>query len=798
MLKKLLELIPKEHEKLYQEAAKQAEREGLLSTIIESIRNTLDVNEIRQNLVNVVGEKFKADKCFFWDYDNDKKEFIQQLKFDYVTSPEYKKPYTYGKETDEFLIETYKKQGYIFIPDFLDLVEDTGHLGVIGRHQINYHNMRTNCCFGLFDGEKFLGAFAVQYKNVTQISNEDIEFLKRIVNQASIALKQAELYLKTKKQNKREQIIREITETALIGFDLKEIQNKLVMKVVELFEPDKCFIRPFNNEIDAFTLVEEHAQYCSSPNLKKQYCFSEEVEELIKKEYKRGNAFIVPNFEEFFKKPEPFCYIAKRQIEHYGIRANYCFPIIAENKLIGAFVVQFEKTTHLEPEDINLLKTVVNQAAISLTQAEQHQKLQKQIKREVFLRKINEAISETLDSDRILNLVCQEMITFFDTDRVAIGQYNPNEESLKSIKVTEATVSQDIPCHKNATLSAKVNEYLSKNLLKKGEDLIINNLEDENIPKFYRDFHKQLGTKSILNVAIKKGEENWGIMALFYNRDFRTWTSDEIDLMHAISEQVFIAIRQAELFIQSQKASKAKSEFLSIMSHEIRTPLAGVSGFLQLLAETDLSDKQRKYIDYIKTSSESLLNIIGGVLDFSKIEAEKIEIEKNKFNLHTLVNDSILNARASGYKKGLDINAHINPNVPINVIGDSGKLRQVLNNLFNNSIKFTNAGRILLTVKSLTKENNNENIYFEVADTGIGISKENIKKVFQPFVQANNLKGRRYGGTGLGLTICERLVRLMGGNLAIESEVDKGTKTSFNIKFDSAFDIEKKLLCERV
>lgn len=770
MLKKLLELIPAEHEKLYQEAIKQAEREALLRTIIESIRKTLDINEIRQNLVNMVGEKFKADKCFFWDYDNDKKEFIQQIKFDYATSPEFKKPYTYGKETDDFLIETYKKQGYIYIPNFLDLADEPGPFGTIGRHQINYHGMRTNCCFGLFDGEKFLGAFAIQYKKVTPISNEDIELLKIIVNQTVIALKQAELYSKTKKQADREQIIREITETALTSLDSKEIQNKLVTKVAGLFKPDKCFIRPFNAEIDAFVDVEEHAEYCSSADLRKLYCFSKEIEELVKSEYKKGAAFIVPDFEEFFKKPEPFCSIAKRQIEHYGIKANYCFPILADNNLIGAFVVQFKEKTYLEPEDVNLLKTVVNQAAISLKQAEQHQQLQKQIKRETFLRSITEAISATLDLDKILSLVCQEMLNFFNADRVAIGKHESAEDYLKPIKVTEVIANKNIPHHKKATLSVKVNEYLSKHLLKKGKDLIISNMDDKSVPAFYRDFHKQLGTKSILNVAIKKGNENWGIMALFQNREYRNWTPEEIDLMHAIAEQVFIAIRQAELYARSQDAARLKSEFITNVSHEIRTPLNAILGFSQLLGNQDCSEeKHQKYLNNISLSASHLLKLVNSILDFSKIESGTMDLFSEPFDCKMTIEEVVSSIKSMAIQKNININTEL---TNIVLEADIIKFKQILFNLLSNAIKFTKQnGQV--TVRTLTKKNE---LIIEVEDNGIGIAKEDADKIFKYFRQIDSSHSRSQEGTGLGLALAKKLVELHNGKIGFASEKGEGSK----------------------
>lgn len=775
MLKKLLELIPKEQEKLYEEARKQAERETLLRTIIESIRKTLDIDEIRQNLVNVVGEKLKADKCFFWDYDNDKKEFVQQIKFDYVTSPEFKKPYTYGKETDEFLIETYRKQGYIYIPDFLELIDDPGHMGIIGKHQINYHGMRTNCCFGLFDGEKFLGAFAIQYREVTPISDEDIEFLKIIANQTTIALKQADLYLKTKKQAEREQIIQEITKEARASFDLREIQNKLVTKVAKLFKADKCFIRPFDNEIDAFVPVEDYAQYCSSPDLKKLYYFSDEIEELVKSEYKKGNAFVIPDFKEFFKKQEPFCSIAKRQIEHYGIQANYCFPIIAENKLIGAFVVQFKKKTYLEPEDVNLLKTVVNHAAIALKQAEQHQKLKKQMEREAFLRRINENISVTLDLDKIINLVCKEMLKFFNVDRVAIGKFESSEDYTKPISVSESKANKNIPPHKSVNISAKVNEYLVNCLLKNGGDLIINNMKDSNVPAFYSNYHKQLGTKSILNVAIRRGKECWGIMAIFQNREYRKWTLEEIDLMHAIAEQVFIAIRQAELYARSQDAARLKSEFITNVSHEIRTPLNAILGFSQLLGnKTCPKEKHQKYLNNISLSADQLLKLINSILDFSKIESGKMDLCAEKFDALNTIEDVILSIKSMAIQKSITIKTELTNVV---LYADVVKFKQILLNLLSNAIKFTNEqGQVIIRTKARKNE-----VIVEVEDNGIGIADEDTDKIFKYFRQLDSSHSRSQEGTGLGLALTKKLVELHNGEIGFESEKGKGSKFWFAI-----------------
>jgi len=306
-------------------------------------------------------------------------------------------------------------------------------------------------------------------------------------------------------------------------------------------------------------------------------------------------------------------------------------------------------------------------------------------------------------------------------------------------------------------------------------------------------------------VPIRTNAKVKGAVCIEHTGSFRYWHADEqqfgiviADLMALTMEQADRRAAEARLvetaqqlrlankqldntLIKAQVAAHAKSEFLATMSHEVRTPMNGIMGMLDLLRDSDLDERDQGYVNIAYRSATMLLDLLNNVLDFSKFEAGSLKLELTDFDPGQVIEDVVNLMRSLAVAKKLGLTIAASGEIPVQIHGDSLRFRQVLANLISNAIKFTSEGCVTIRGEPIGRDDGAEMLLIEIEDTGIGIDAEDQGHIFEAFAQADSSVTRRYGGSGLGLTICKQLVRNMGGEIGVKSVVGKGSIFWFTI-----------------
>lgn len=319
-----------------------------------------------------------------------------------------------------------------------------------------------------------------------------------------------------------------------------------------------------------------------------------------------------------------------------------------------------------------------------------------------------------------------------------------------------------------------------------------------------REFLGFVDARSIMFIPVFVGTEWWGFMGFSEHREDREWSPVEIESMTMVADMFGSAIlrrRMEDLLVEAnrsaqkanrsaQEASQAKSHFLANMSHEIRTPISGILGMAEMTITMGLSPEQREHMDMIRDAARSLLGIVNDVLDISKIEARKMELDPEDFELRGMVETLVRPFAAQAEQKGVVFQSRVSNDVPQCINGDPDRLGQILRNLLGNALKFTERGLIELTVGVAKKTQSQVCLLFTVRDTGEGIAKDKLESIFESFTQADSSVHKKHQGTGLGLTISKELVRMMDGNIRVDSDSGQGSSFSFTAWFGRAESFE--------
>lgn len=563
------------HAEAYEQEKKTARRENILRRLIETIRSSLDINEIKNIMVEEICKVLDANRCFIIEYDKETDKFLP-VKNEYLASADVKSAIGFDLRKEVKHLEDMNREGKeVILPDVETFLKENNLYNTPAEKHFREYGVKSGFSMPIAYQDELLGILVIHNTIQTKAFDyEEVELIRTLSNQIAIAIHQAKLYDQEKKTSAKEVTLRETIKIIRSTLDSEKIRNYFLDVACTYFGADRCIFDEYNKETKEF--LPFRIERLKSDDVKSLIGVSVEggFPEFADKLRNKKRNIIIKDVEKTLARKKLPNYKAIQTLYKSDAKSDYGFVVQYQNEILGILILHYVKNKKVfTTEELEFLKILRDQAGIALHQAELYEKSKSQAKKEALLRRITERIRSSLDIDEILGIIAHKTANLFGVDRIAITEF-PDIDNLRNLRIRkEYKAFEDIKSPFEVGNYIDVGEFIANYIINSGKPLIIDNIQESDFEEMVINFYKSLEAKSLVWVPImSKKNELWGFIILSTISKYKSWSQEDISFLSSISNQIYIAINQAELFETAQTKAKNENALREIM-------LSSVSSF---------------------------------------------------------------------------------------------------------------------------------------------------------------------------------------------------------------------------